>query len=396
MDTLVCFICHFIDENVIERYNIIKNGLLDGYDIKFVIPTTIENVNFDDFNENIDYICLNLNDKYVVKNHKNHRHFRNEYVYGSIYNMFDNYNNYYYIEYDVIFGKNTSENWNKLFKKYDNNSIDLLCCHFSNYDIRYSSSYNYIPSKMRNMSTSADGKLINDNIIISDNELTKNIHFGFFPFCKLSNKLSKLVYEYYFIKYPQTFVFFEYGIPSIAMKYNCNVVDFDNEYTQTMNDCNLLNGGSMSWYCEDKTIYDRNKLIHPVKEKMDVLNSINIWQVYHDINLKKEIKENKYPFFKGYYTKSNLNCHNINHIQDYINEFVCQYYVYKNNIKSDIVGFCQYGKYFSDLSYFKYGGEVHELNNNIFEIKDLTNTCIGLSTYNNNTFPNKLFEEKTR
>ena len=73
---------------------------------------------------------------------------------------------------------------------------------------------------------------------------------------------------------------------------------------------------------------------------------ITIWQVYHDKSFEKDLKENVLPYYKSFYTQENLEGDSINDMQRFINEFVCQYYVYKNNIKSDIVGFCQYWKYF--------------------------------------------------
>ena len=68
-----------------------------------------------------------------------------------------------------------------------------------------------------------------------------------------------------------------------------------------------------------------------------------IWCTYHDKNLidKYDLKETEN--FKLYYTKGELkNEISLNYIQEFLNEWVTQYYVWKNNIKSDIVGFCHY------------------------------------------------------
>lgn len=117
-------------------------------------------------------------------------------------------------------------------------------------------------------------------------------------------------------------------------------------------------------------------------------NSVKIYQVYHDLSITKKLKERKLPHYKLFYTKQYFEYDNINHVQEYLNEFVCQYYVYKKNIKSDIVGFCQYGKYFSNNESFQYGYETHVFNEKILSVRDLSNKVIGLSYYFNNDIIN--------
>ena len=394
MDTLVCFICHFIDENVIERYNIIKNGLLDGYDIKFVIPTKTNENNFNDYEDSIDFIFLNL-EKNIFLNCKNNNNTRNELIYCNIYKQFPDFKNYYFIEYDIIFGENTSENWNNLFNEYNNDDIDLLCCHLNKYDLNYIQS-NYPIAKIIYMNTNDDNVCIKDNLIIDKygNIIGNNIYFGFFPLCKFSNKLIKLIYDYYFIEHINTYTFFEYLIPSICKKNNLNAVDFSHKFTQFIDYINdnihyKVNCGSVSWYTENKNKYEGTKLIYPVNIDNNILDkTISIYQIYHKKELKKFLLENKDKNYHSFYTKEVLDCDNINHLQDLLNEFVCQYYVYKNNIKSDIIGFCQYGKYFSNNNNFTYGNENHLFNKEILKVNNLDNKVIGISTYfNNNISP---------
>ena len=43
-----------------------------------------------------------------------------------------------------------------------------------------------------------------------------------------------------------------------------------------------------------------------------------------------------------YVTTEDIEGENINHLNKFLNEFVCQWYVYKNDIKSDYVSFCHY------------------------------------------------------
>lgn len=116
--------------------------------------------------------------------------------------------------------------------------------------------------------------------------------------------------------------------------------------------------------------------------------STTIWQVYHDECVKDQLLESKKPYYKSFYTKENtLNGKNLNHLQQYLNEFVCQYYVYRNDIKSDIVGFCQYSKFFDDtmteeLNQNLYIEDPLKVNPEIFNIDNLDNTVIGTIQYN--------------
>ena len=122
------------------------------------------------------------------------------------------------------------------------------------------------------------------------------------------------------------------------------------------------------------------------------LSDAKIWQVYHDKMFSESLLEGKQQYYRSFYTKGETINDNINHIQDVLNEFVCQYYVYKNNMKSDIVGFCQYGKFFSHNSEFIYGGDRYKINPSILNLTDLNGKCVGLAPYlqNDNTFMNIL------
>lgn len=68
-----------------------------------------------------------------------------------------------------------------------------------------------------------------------------------------------------------------------------------------------------------------------------------IWCTYHDKKLINEYDLKEDDHFKLYYTKDeNKNDYSINYVQLYLNEYVTQYYVWKNNVRSDFVGFCHY------------------------------------------------------
>jgi len=69
-----------------------------------------------------------------------------------------------------------------------------------------------------------------------------------------------------------------------------------------------------------------------------------IWCTYHDKKLIEEYNLRELNNFKLFYTKENFenNVISLNYVQEFLNEWVTQYYVWKNNIKSDLVGFCHY------------------------------------------------------
>lgn len=71
--------------------------------------------------------------------------------------------------------------------------------------------------------------------------------------------------------------------------------------------------------------------------------TVKIYCVYHDKKLVKKHKLNTLDktLYSLYYTKDN-HPNSFDNIQQYICEFTAQYYVLKNNIKSDYVGFCHY------------------------------------------------------
>lgn len=98
---------------------------------------------------------------------------------------------------------------------------------------------------------------------------------------------------------------------------------------------------------------------------------MNIYQVYHKKELESSLL-NK-PYIIPYYTKDDY-C-GINHLQAVLNEFVCQYYVYKYEKykNDDIVGFCHYRRYYNIDNY-----DIKLLENEVRH----ANTVYGLCWYN--------------
>lgn len=109
-------------------------------------------------------------------------------------------------------------------------------------------------------------------------------------------------------------------------------------------------------------------------------DNIKIYQVYHDKNL---INQNGI-LFEPYCTtdihNDNEKC--LNKYQHLLNEFVAQYYIYKNNKRSDIVGFCHYNKYFNIEQPFIYGDEIrYNVNPEILNISNLDNKIIAFQEF---------------
>lgn len=250
MKYLVVFICHIINEETINRYNIIKNGLPQGYDIIFCSPTPVK---FGD-NELViieNFICLNLTN-WSWKHSTNLG--RNELCYINVYNIYPKYNNYYFIEYDVMFNKqNSSDKWNSFFNKYNEMDIDLLCSHYNKYNVLYSKTMwtpNFLYEVEKNINTDM-------------------LYFGFLPICMISNRLLNDIKCYY---NNNSDSFFEYLIPSLATYKKYNIYSINKDYIQMDKTIkrtphHMVNYGSVSWYVENKSIYNDNILIHPVKLK---------------------------------------------------------------------------------------------------------------------------------
>jgi len=73
-----------------------------------------------------------------------------------------------------------------------------------------------------------------------------------------------------------------------------------------------------------------------------------IWCTYHDKSLIKNYNLKEKNNFKLFYTKENLDL-SLNYAQLYLCEYVTQYYVWKTNIKSDIIGFCHYRRNYDSI-----------------------------------------------
>lgn len=81
-------------------------------------------------------------------------------------------------------------------------------------------------------------------------------------------------------------------------------------------------------------------------------SNIRIWCTYHDEQIKSDYNLYDTKIIKLYNSNNlSLKEDNINYLNKYLSEFVTYYYVWKNQIKSDYVGFCHYRRHFTNIYY---------------------------------------------
>lgn len=83
----------------------------------------------------------------------------------------------------------------------------------------------------------------------------------------------------------------------------------------------------------------------------NINNNLTIWCMYHNDNIIDDYNLHQLP---SYYKLLNLNDlqmdgDNINYLNPFLCELCGYYYVWKNNIKSNYVGFCHYRRLYLDL-----------------------------------------------
>lgn len=86
------------------------------------------------------------------------------------------------------------------------------------------------------------------------------------------------------------------------------------------------------------------------------MNELTIWQTYHDESLveKYHLREDG---IVRLFNSNNLQMEgeNINHLNPFYSEVVTLYWVWKNQMKSNKVGFCHYRRTFSKIIDFPSG-----------------------------------------
>ena len=85
-----------------------------------------------------------------------------------------------------------------------------------------------------------------------------------------------------------------------------------------------------------------------------MLNKDNyiIWCSYHRDDIPKEYNLYNSKHFKLFNTNDiSIYKDNINYLHDYLCDLTAYYYIWKNNLKSDYVGFCHYSKHFQHIDF---------------------------------------------
>ena len=111
------------------------------------------------------------------------------------------------------------------------------------------------------------------------------------------------------------------------------------------------------------------------------MQDYKLWCTYHREDIPEEYNLYETNNFKLFYNDNfNLEEDNINYLHDYLCDIGTYYYIWKNNLKSDIVGFCQYSKHFRFINYDllnNFGFQSYEfdyINSNDFCNDIITNT----------------------
>lgn len=103
---------------------------------------------------------------------------------------------------------------------------------------------------------------------------------------------------------------------------------------------------------------------------------IKIWCTYHNLQQIIDYQLQDSDILKLYYANDlSLKEENINNLNMYLGELVTYYYVWKNQIKSDYIGFCHYRRHFSFINYdYIDNNHIQTFMNGGMILKDLPKT----------------------
>ncbi len=101
---------------------------------------------------------------------------------------------------------------------------------------------------------------------------------------------------------------------------------------------------------------------------------IKIWCTYHDLQQIIDYQLQDSDILKLYYANDlSLKENNINNLNMYLGELVTYYYVWKNQIKSDYIGFCHYRRHFSFIKYdYIDNNHIQTFMNGYMNLKDFS------------------------
>lgn len=281
MSNAILFTTHFIDDIVIDHLNIIKEQIKDA-DIYVLFndtenKCTLENENIYYFNSDVvakHGFVMHYYYPYFPKN-VNKEFYKNNFEYGlfCFYKDHPNYNNYWVIEYDVIY----TGNWNDLILKYERN------------DFVSSNILTYNQCKTWHMWE-------NDQLTHYQTIIPKVKIKSFNPIFKISRKALK---DLILLNHKGNYGFYEIYFPSVLNQLGYSLKQFDeligndqdNPYSSMSykenDDNNIFLNGDF-----------KNLLIHPVKNiknnnifdsSINIDASINIDSI--DINIDNILSE---------------------------------------------------------------------------------------------------------
>jgi len=342
---LVIFISHIFNEFTVDRYNDIKYSLLENQELIWCY-TGNPPPNFFNHNKIIKTYKFNPPVNYRDPNNKNLPN--NSYLFVDIYNKYNMYEYYWMIEYDVTINSNDYNPFEQLFRYYNTyryeQTADVIADHINT----YITNHNYVLLYNYNMLKRLYH--FNSNFI---NE--KDITFGFLTICRFSNNFLK-----HFSKSNDWHKFyFEWGILTFANKNNYRICTLHNTFSTE-------NYSQLFTYTPYRKINDGSNSPHPNNNKIGINDGYPLGCIIHHVksyNVQKEkineqynmiSKENKvwicgFNIPRQFNKNLTYNCfnpkeeyskHNINKLNRFWSEFVCQYYVYKNNIYSKVISFC--------------------------------------------------------
>lgn len=256
MNTLVIYISHVLNDAIIDQYNYLKCACESfEYDIIWCSPNNHLS------HDKIDIVNLDIPDEIIYDKISNA--IAGHLYITPIYDLYPDYEYYWFIENDVIINNdNQIEGWKNLFNFYNDNISDLICSKINKYTDSYKYQLRYPFYKLQKY---LKNPLSNINI--------EFIYFGFFPVCRISNKLLNNIKQYY----NNNDGYLEWVIPSLAKYYNYTIeslstdkFDIDESNNSDNNDNSWeINRGSVSWKLkEDKSYkmdYPINTIIHPIK-----------------------------------------------------------------------------------------------------------------------------------
>lgn len=255
MRTLVVLISHLFNDMIVDRYKDLERSLLDNQELILAHP--VEHTESFFIKNNINHLACVPAKNYIDE--KNWRLLDNTGLFLDIYERKPGFDYYWLIEYDVTINTRKSDKFREIFEYFDELKADVVCDHVNSYTTNhyYNARYSW--------------NALNDWYpAIKELGLTKkDIHFGFYPICRLSKKFLE---EYKNSPEYQT-IYFEIGITTMAYMKDMCIHSFINKFS-TVDDLtqdkwqNMMNIGSNSWQRKEyKSYYQYPEgcIIHPVK-----------------------------------------------------------------------------------------------------------------------------------